>query len=102
MKYPTENDSYYTWLKHCCKVFGASWSRTDEIVDTFKDILDKGIDIFVSICNLIMLLFGPLLLVFAPLVAYYARKSYIKRRQHMNKLEDDTIKSYRSNYIVKD
>lgn len=37
MKYPNENDSYITWLKHCCKVLMTTWKR----VDCAKDALDK-------------------------------------------------------------
>ena len=102
MKYPNENDSYSTWLKHCCKVFMTTWKR----VDCAKDALDKivaGIkELFSGAVEILFYLLGPVLVVFAPLVAYYGRKSYIKSHKRIEELNNNTIQSYRSNCSVKD
>ena len=89
MKYPNENDSYSTWLKHCCKVLMTTWKR----VDCTEDALDKivaGIkELFSGAVELLFYLLGPVLIVFAPLVAYYGRKSYIKSHKHMEELSKE-------------
>lgn len=78
MKYPNENDSYSTWLKHYCKVLMNTWKR----VDCAKNALDKIVDgikeLFSGVVGILFYLLGPVLVVFAPLIAYYGRKNYIK------------------------
>ena len=102
MKYPDENDSYGIWLKHYCKVLLTTWKRKDCAQNAVEKIGVGIKEILSGLVELLFYIFGPVITILAPLLSYYARKSYIKRREHMNKLEDDTIKSYRSNCSVRD
>jgi len=89
MKYPNENDSYSTWLKHCCKVLMTPWKRTEEMSDSMDDIVNSLKDLFLSSANLFMLFFAPLFIWLAPLLAYYGRKSYIKSHKRMEELSKE-------------
>ena len=102
MKYPTENDSYYTWLKHYSKVLLTTWKRKDCAQNAVEKIGVGIKEILSGLVELLFYLFGPILTVLAPLLSYYARKLYIKRCRYVNTLEANTVKSYKSSCIVKE